>query len=58
MSTHRHIDAICIAVILLTVALTLLFMNGEAYGLQVIVDEDAESYSGFSYFTENDRDGS
>ncbi|ERJ85124.1 hypothetical protein HMPREF1987_00100 [Peptostreptococcaceae bacterium oral taxon 113 str. W5053] len=32
-------------------------MNGKKFGLQVITDEDAESYSGSTYFTENDKDG-
>ena len=57
MSTHRHIDAICIAVLLFTLAVTVLFMHGEALGLQVIVDEDAEDYTGTAYFTENDQNG-
>ena len=57
MSTHRYIDAICIVVLILTLAITVLFMNGEALGIQVVVDEDAEGYSGKVYFTENDRKG-
>ena len=55
MSTHRYVDAICVIVTILTLALTFLFINGEAFGLQVIVDEDAEDYEGQTYFTENDR---
>ena len=57
MSTHRHIDAVCLAVLVLTLALTLLFMNGEAFGLQPIVDEDAENAGSTSLFTENDQNG-
>ena len=34
MSTHRHIDRICAAAILLSLLVTLLFMNGEALGVQ------------------------
>ena len=55
MSTHRHIDAVCIIAVILVLAITILFMNGEAFGLQVIVDEDAENFQGAVYFTENDR---
>lgn len=58
MSTHRHIDTICVVVLLLTLLLTILFMNGEAYGIQVIVDEDAEAYGHTVLFTENDKNGS
>jgi len=32
-------------------------MNGEKLGLKVITDEDAETYSGSTYFTKNDKDG-
>lgn len=34
MTTHRHIDKICVAVTLLGVILSLLFVNGEALGLE------------------------
>lgn len=34
MSTHRHIDRVCIAAALLSLLLTILFMNGEALGIQ------------------------
>ena len=34
MATHRHIDRICCAVLALVLVLTLLFVNGEALGLQ------------------------
>lgn len=34
MSTHKHIDRVCAAAIVLSLLLTLLFMNGEALGIQ------------------------
>ena len=34
MSTHKYIDRICVAAVVLSLLLTLLFMNGEASGLQ------------------------
>lgn len=34
MSTHKHIDRICIAAIILSFVFTLLFLNGEALGIQ------------------------
>ena len=54
MSTHKHIDLICTIITVCAVLLTVLFMNGEALGIQVIVDEDAEGYEGTDYFTAND----
>ena len=33
MSTHRHFDKICVVVLVLTLVITVLFMNGEALGL-------------------------
>ena len=57
MSTHRYFDAICVVVLVLTLLITVLFMNGEAYGIQVIVDEDAEAYGHAVLFTENDKSG-
>ena len=45
MSTHKHFDRICVVVLLFSILLTILFMNGEALGMQVIVDEDAEAHS-------------
>lgn len=58
MSTHKHIDLICAAVLLLTLLLTVLFMNGERFGIRVIVDEDAEGADPSGRFTANDLDGS
>lgn len=57
MSTHRHIDAICVAVLIVTLLITVLFMNGEALGIRVIIDEDAEEHDGDVWFTANDRNG-
>ena len=34
MSTHKHIDRICVAVTVLSLLLTILFINGEALGLE------------------------
>ena len=33
MSTHKHIDRICVVITLLALLITILFMNGEALGL-------------------------
>ena len=57
MSTHRNIDLICIAAIILGLILTVLFMNGERLGIQVIRDADAEDYDGTEWFTANDLNG-
>ncbi len=57
MSTHRNIDRICIVVLVLTLLLTVGFINGEKLGIRAAADEDAESYSGGAYFTANDLDG-
>ena len=34
MAAHKKIDRICCAVVILSLILTILFMNGEAFGLQ------------------------
>jgi len=34
MSTHKHIDRICLVAVLIAIALCTLFMNGEALGIQ------------------------
>ncbi len=51
MAAGKHISFFCIAVTVLTIILTLLFMNGEAIGITAITDGD----SGDKQFTENDR---
>ena len=57
MSTHKYIDLVCVAVLLLTLLLTVLFINGERFGIRVIVDEDAEGAVPSAWFTANDLDG-
>ena len=52
MSTHKHINLICVVVLVCTVLLTVLFMNGARFGIQVIPDGDAVGES--EYFTYND----
>ena len=34
MSTHKHIDRICAAAMVLALAITVLFVNGQALGIQ------------------------
>ena len=34
MSTHKYIDRICLAAVLLTLVLTMVFLNGENLGIQ------------------------
>ena len=53
MSTSKHIDAVCAVVLLCTLLVTALFMNGEALGVAVVKDGDA----GDGPFTANDRNG-
>ncbi len=54
MSTGKHINSICVAVTLAAVLLTILFMNGQALGVGLVVDADSESHSDSTYFTDND----
>ena len=56
MSTHKQIDLICVAVLVFTLLVTVLFMNGQKLGLTPVFDGDAESSSDSAYFTKNDRD--
>ena len=58
MSTHKNIDRICVAVLICTVLITVLFMNGSSFGLEPIKDGDAVDSTDSAYFTKNDRDGS
>lgn len=53
MSTHRHIDALCACITVLTVLLAVLFMNGAALGIEPLEDGDG----GQGQFTANDLDG-
>lgn len=57
MSTHKFIDRICVVILVCTVLLTILFMNGEALGIQVISDQDTDANEGSVWFTDNDLDG-
>ncbi len=57
MSKHKFTDMICIVVTVLSLLITIIFMNGEALGIQAIVDEDAETYTGDTVFTDNDLNG-
>lgn len=50
MSTHRHIDLLCVAAVLLALVLTALFCSGQALGIGILTDEDA----GDGQFTKND----
>ena len=58
MSTHKYIDLICVAVLICTVLITALFMNGSRFGIETVTDGDAEGSSDSAFFTQNDRDGS
>ena len=57
MSTHKNLDKICVAIVVGSLVLTGLFMNGESLGITKVVDEDAEQNSDSAYFTTNDRNG-
>ena len=54
MSTHKYIDRICVAVIVFALVVTSLFMNGEVFGIEKIIDEDSETHSDQQYFTAGD----
>ena len=57
MSTHKNLDKICVAIVVGSLVLTGLFMNGEVLGITKIVDEDAQQNSDSVYFTTNDQNG-
>ena len=57
MSTHKYFDRICVIVTIAALVITILFMNGEALGIEKIVDADAERNSDSAYFTDNDMNG-
>ena len=57
MAGSKHIDKICMAVLALSLLLTVLFVNGESLGIEKIIDEDAEENEGSACFTANDLDG-
>ena len=58
VAKRKQIDAICVAAIVFGLILTVLFMNGERFGIRTAIDADSEAHSDDEYFTENDLDGS
>lgn len=52
MAAHKHIDTICIVIIMFTLLLTILFMNGKALGIQTSASEENSD----AMFTTNDLD--
>ena len=55
MSTSRYFDRICAVVFAFTLIVTVLFMNGQSFGIELMVDADSEAHSDNEYFTENDE---
>ena len=51
MATSKHIELICVVILLCTLLVTVLFMNGEALGLTPLTDADETD----DQFTANDR---
>lgn len=49
MSTSKYLDKICLGVILFAIALMVLFINGEALGIQTLTEEETKGQ-----FTAND----
>ena len=58
MSTHKWFDRICIIVTVLSLIVTILFMNGEKLGITLVTDADSEAHSDSEWFTDNDMNGS
>ena len=56
-STQSTLDKICVAIVVCSLLLTALFINGESLGITKIVDEDADQNSDTEYFTSKDQDG-
>ena len=56
MSTSKYFNLIATIVIIIAMLGTVIFMNGEALGMTVIVDEDTEAHEGDANFTSNDQD--
>lgn len=52
MSTHKHIDRICLAVVIGSLLLTVLLMNGKTLGIQPLAGEEMDGP-----FTVDDLDG-
>lgn len=57
MSTHKSLDKICIIVICLAVVITVLFMNGKAFGLVSNAEVDGDGYTATEFFTVNEING-
>ena len=57
MSTHKNLDKICAAIVILSLLGTVVFINGESLGITKVVDEDAEQFSDTQYFTSSDQNG-
>ncbi|MBR6897496.1 MAG: carbohydrate-binding domain-containing protein [Lachnospiraceae bacterium] len=57
MSTSKKIDIICLICIFIGLVITVLFMFGEALGIEVIHDEDAETNEDSQYFSSKDLNG-
>lgn len=57
MAASRFVDAVCAAMVLVAVLLTLMYLNAEKLGIEKIVDADAEQNRGSANFTDNDRRG-
>ena len=57
MSAHKKFDTICVAVLVIAIALTVLFMNGKSLGITAVTDEESEAYSDSAYFTSSDHNG-
>ncbi|MCR5421578.1 MAG: carbohydrate-binding domain-containing protein [Lachnospiraceae bacterium] len=58
MIINKNIDKICVAVIIIAVMLTTIFINGVKLGITPVIDMDSEAYDGPEYVTANDLDGS
>ena len=56
MSTHKHIDRICIIITVIALIATVVFMFGEKIGITKTVDEDSEAHESEAVFTKNDLD--
>ena len=57
METRKTFNTICAAIVVCSLLITVLFMNGESFGITKIVDEDAEQNSDSNYFTSADQNG-
>lgn len=57
MSSNKYLDRVSAVILAITLIATILFMNGTALGITAVADEDAETYTGNEYFTDNDLNG-